>query len=128
MKTKQEAIKEAYGHHWETVKQHVDENGFLEHPKGGEVTFDPFIGFMEEHPIKDAFRPKSLSGIENNNGWLSIKHHGLPNKFGAYWTFTQNNKEPSANTFGLFGSTSWTFDDDLVSHYQLIIKPNNPIY
>lgn len=66
---KQQAIIAAYGEHWETVKQNVDENGFLEHPKGGEVTFDPFIGFMEEHPSKDAFRPVSLSRIENNNGW-----------------------------------------------------------
>lgn len=73
MKTaKQEAIEKAYGEHWDIVGKHVDEDGYLHHPKGGEVTFEPFIGFMDEHPTKDAYRPKSLSGIETNNGWISI--------------------------------------------------------
>lgn len=125
---KEKAIREAYGEHWETVKNHVSENGWLYHPRGGEVTFDPFIGFQHQHPVDDAWRPKSLQGIETNLGWLSVKHHGLPNKFGAYWTMATNNEEPQANTYGFMNSNSWTFDSETVTHYQPIIKPNLPIY
>lgn len=125
---KQKAIREAYGEHWETVKQHVDENGYLHHPKGGEVTFDPFIGFMDEHQIYDAYRPKSIAGIEDNNGWITIEYElDLPKETKSYHVVYKD-----GSIIQHHFSISSDFDRILFleefTHWQEIQIPNPPIY
>jgi hypothetical protein len=76
--TKQEVIKNAYGEHWETVKDYVDENGWVYTQKVhfdstlnmeySEVEVTPFNSDMEYY-----WRPKSLQGVETNNGWIKIE-------------------------------------------------------
>ena len=68
---KQKAIREAYGEYWELFNSSAKDCAFnnngwisaiLEHaPKDLEIDF-----------YKSAFRPKTLQGIETNNGWISI--------------------------------------------------------
>jgi hypothetical protein len=73
-------------------------------------------------------RPKSIQGIENNNGWIKIESDDdLPKKSGMYWTFIIG-KEVVANTFNTFGNNEFTFDNGVVTHYQPIQKPQPPIY
>ena len=65
---KQQAIKNAYGEYWDEVKNQVDENGFIEIFKLPPILFDTV---MNEGSSK--WRPKSLQGIDNNNGWIRIE-------------------------------------------------------
>lgn len=130
---KQKAIIEAYGEHWQTVKQDVDENGWLYHPRGGEVIFDPWIGAMHEHPTDDAYRPKSLSGIENNNGWISIESvDDLPKEEGQYFVYSKVDWHPyfRIDVFSgrLSNSIHHVTGKPIFSHYQPIEKPKPPIY
>ena len=129
--TKQEKIQEAYGEHYEMVKNHIDENGWIDTQtfsfsrKG--IDFEQYkkrsntyLGFYN--------RPKSLQGIEYNNGWIKIEsENDLPKESGMYWTFIIG-KEVVANTFNTFGNNEFTFDNGVVTHYQPIEKPKPPIY
>ncbi len=91
--TKQEAIQKAYGEHWEKLKGYIDENGWVEDLQACTCLFlDFFDGrissriFYIDCDINDIdtqefFRPKSLQGIENNNGWIN----GIPKQNGYYF-------------------------------------------
>ena len=128
---KQKAIREAYGEHWDTVNEHVDEQGYLHHPKGGEVTFDPFIGFMDEHINEDAYRPKSLSGIETNNGWITISSESdLPIEVDVFCHVAnlKDNKHRVHNSPVKRATIKKWFKEGKVTHYKPIEKPNPPIY
>lgn len=131
---KQKAIIEAYGEHWNTVKHHVNDDGWLYHPKGGEVTFDPFIGFMDEHPTDDAYRPRSLHGIEVNNFWTRIEPDGsnLPKDMIDCFCI-----KDGLIFFPLLYRTDLMqfqaadescYDWQEFSHYQKITEPSLPIY
>lgn len=67
--TKQEIIEQAYGKAWEVAKEHINENGFVNC-----TTVNLLVFFDIEDLQYDVFmwRPKSLTGIENNNGWIKI--------------------------------------------------------
>lgn len=130
---KQKAIREAYGDHWETVKQHVDENGYLHHPKGGEVTFDPFIGFMDEHINEDAYRPKSLQGLGTNNGWISIEsENDLPGNVIDCFVIKDDTLyypllfQTHLQQFVTVEGTCYDWQE--ISHWQEIKEPVKPIY
>ena len=80
-KLKQESIKNAYGEYWEQCK--IDENGWCD--------YDDWLNFIGQSIYYDLFdwkmRPKSLFGIDNNNGWIRIEEDGsnLPKQSGEYW-------------------------------------------
>jgi hypothetical protein len=122
--TKQEKIIEAYGEHFETVKNHIDENGwiytcyfifycnFKYHEKG----------FGATHRI----RPKSLAGIEDNNGWIKIESDkDLPKEEGLY--FVMRRDKTKVEVIKFFFELSKEFKKR-ATHYQPIFKPKNPIY
>jgi hypothetical protein len=74
------------------------------------------------------WRPKSLSGIETNNGWISIESEkDLPSD-GHYWTINKNgamNNSPRL-TDELCNDTEYWLST--FTHYQPIVKPSKPIY
>lgn len=123
---KQEAIKKAYGEHWEEVKNYIDDNGWIE---GGtdrdfpEPKFEPSIGELEEHKTEYLWRPKSLQGIENNNGWIRIESEEQYDKLenGNYHWYNINTDRYCQGDLWVYG----TF-----THYRprLIPKPKPPIY
>lgn len=122
LEAKQEAIKKAYGEYWEDVRRCIDEKGWC--------SFNLKTYFKEDlidskvYRDKFLYRPKSLKGIENNNGWIKIDD------------FVKYTNE----TFWLFNShindlyQGQLFDDDMfpinryATHYQPIEKPLKPIY
>jgi hypothetical protein len=122
--TKQEKIREAYGEHFESVKDYVDENGWCD------LSIMPLKWKLSETTDIDIedftwFRPKSLAGIEDNNGWIKIESEDdLPkiDFITQYWFFD--------------GASTWisTFTLEMklgrvkITHYQPIIKPKPPIY
>ena len=91
---------------------------------------------MTPKESEDVCRPKSLSGIENNNGWIKIKSEDdLPkltmlNKDNKYWIFNSNGKIGDLplswlHTFKEMGKREKT--NNIITHYQPIIKHKPPI-
>jgi len=128
VKAKQEAIKKAYGEHFETVKTFIDENGWMftiDFP-----TQNNSID-IEFHKNGYSLRPISLSNIEFNNGWTRIEPDGsnLPEKDGNYKIMTDigmlNESFPFLRDVE-HNYTSWT--DGGITHYKPIEKELLPIY
>lgn len=130
---KQKAIEAAYGKYWEINKENIDENGWINcflFPElaGSGVQEDSECGFF--------VRPKSLQGIETNNGWISVlSEKDLPKERTFVWCMVKNEKEPIlAFTYtGQFGDYFFhdapnNYEWKQVTHYQPITKPKTPIY
>lgn len=131
MKTKEEVIKEAWG----LVLPFE--------PKGGYNLNDGFsnklymeidvnYSFFEYEQVTinmGIIRPKSLQGIENNNGWISV-NESLPNESGYYVMYNSENRMLliELNSTTDFKSLKQQFLKDGFTHYQPIIKPNKPLY
>ena len=144
--TKQEKIQEAYGQHWETVKEFVDDNGWIRHYLGTPLIFLQYHAdnkYLFDNKVEnkpDMFlvfiRPKSLLGIEDNNGWIKIESEAdLPKEsYGKYHVFTKEpiySDEPKSQNIEEFwgddkNKTDWWIKN--ITHYQPIIKPLTPIY
>ena len=67
------------------------------------------------------FRPKSLHGIENNNGWVKIGEDNLIHFEGDLWGVTKNKEV-------FFFSTDEFIEKGLLTHYKPVIKPDLPLY
>jgi len=76
--TKEEKIQEAYGEYWEKLKFCIDENGWF-----NQITkWQSLDNYFHKDTIEGKSylqRPKSLQGIENNNGWEDIQKAELIN-------------------------------------------------
>jgi hypothetical protein len=85
-----------------------------------------------EHDYKDrCYRPKSLQGIENNNGWIKIESEAdLPKENLDCWFY---------NSYGMFRGyfnkkQGFFYDEKYevirydLTHYKPIEKPLLPIY
>lgn len=126
--TKEEKIKEAYCEHWEDLhpqakKSALENNGWIgsiiEHaPKKIDLEFN-----------KMTFRPKSLQGIENNNGWIKIESD-LPKTGDICFIYDIDNFTGIAVfcTIQKVFKTRFGNEYENVTHYQEIIKPKPPIY
>lgn len=132
--TKQEAIAKAYGEHWETVKNHVDENGWVKTwdliQILGIVPKDGFEVKIKGKKIKhqdNLHRPKSLTGIETNNVWIKIESEADLPKAGMTNYFICVNGKPSIQVHNLRQVLS-LYSDGMITHYQPIVKPEPPIY
>ena len=72
------------------------------------------------------FRPKSLRGIENNNGWIKIESEDdLPKEDGFYWVI---DSESSKVINRYFEKGNHDFFKQFSSHYQPIVFPDLPLY
>jgi hypothetical protein len=77
----------------------------------------------EDNPTPYFVRPKSLEGIEKNNGWIKIESESdLPNKTNDYWIV--NKLGVSIRNYDMQEDNDWND----VTHYQPITKPQPPIY
>lgn len=131
--TKQEVIQKAYGSAWEKVKNCVDDNGVFRANNPYEHKPEHF-GFK----ISDVYlvsslnwMPKSLLGIQNNNGWIKIESEAdLPKEDGTYYIVCNGKVD-------VYNFIRERTEDDIreveywlseTTHYQPIIKPKPPIY
>lgn len=144
--TKQEVIKNAYGEHWETVKDYVDENGWFELKKVVGTFWETKLELdIIESPRR--VRPKSLQGIENNNGWIKIESEAdLPKDHEINYFIPCNFLERAFIGFIDRKSNEVYFLDESfevrkntcvylnswlpsqITHYQPINKPLKPLY
>ena len=132
LNAKQKVIKNAYGEYWEKVKDYVDENGFINtystkispHSlKYSWVDIEVSKKWIDDK-IGDTicFRPKSLQGIENNNGWIKIESEEQRFPDEDLWICNFNgNKQP-------FIHDAYDFIPERYTHYQPIEKPKPPLF
>lgn len=129
---KQEAIKKAYGEYWEKVKEYVDEEGwvtaeYFPHSSKIDVEFGEDFG---DSCSDFCIRPKSLQGIETNNGWISVNDR-LPEiklTIESFWVFYVNYKGEKAVERMIFFKDINRFEVPTVTHWQPIQVPPKPIY
>lgn len=124
--TKQEVIKEA----WENLGISVNDNvisqdGWMNiKPTQYERLYDR-VNILRLTAHVHRIRPKSLNGIENNNGWIKIESEAdLPDK--RVDCFFWDKKD--GLIIGEFLPECAAFVLENATHYQPIIKPEPPIY
>lgn len=128
--TKEEAIKKAYGEYWQRLpkrgkEQSIESDGYVHEnyliPSG---VLESDIPFEECPGDCDFHRPKSLAGIENNNGWVKIESEDdLPQQMGNYWAI---HVEYGLEQRFFYDKTEHNWDK--ITHYQPIKKPRPPIF
>ncbi len=139
MKAKNKVIQDAYGEYYEKCKP--DENGwsneicdfFLDLNDNGEIDYWNF-------DVNNMWRPLTLKGIENNNGWIKIESEkDLPKKSLLFWVKLNSegikeffhNKTSDGITYNRFMPNSEFYIEEwmkYVTHYQLAITPPKPLY
>lgn len=125
--TKKEKIQESYGEHWKTVKDYIDEDGFINCVKNKKLSLIPHFDISEIDFKGNLVRPKSIQGIEKNNGWIKIESEDdLPEERTICLVIFKNIPEHiSCQFFIKLNSLLWI---NHISHYQLIQNPKLPIY
>lgn len=129
--TKLEHIQKAYGEHWDIVKDHVSENGWISVNALLEKKF-PLMKHIKCEPDdwEDicAYRPIVLNGLENNNGWITLKEDGsnIPTENTLY-DLVQFDKDGFLREETL-EILKILFNSKTITHYKKsqIIKP--PLY
>lgn len=128
--TKQEYIKlkwEEAGMDFDTIRENVNEDGW----HLGDVDLIPEKVYQKcSHYSKSlgkmAERPKSLNGIEHNNGWTHIEPDGsnLPKIKGEYRFLDINLGDDIECTFNPNSTTI----DKAYTHYRPIVEIPEPLY
>ena len=129
---KNDVIKNAYAEYWdlfdEADKKYILDNDGWHHKWNHilhwEMVKTGFEIIDRSYGIGTSWKPKSLQGIENNNGWIGFD--GLTMKDGWY-LICQNNErinEPVEVKGGKMDKNySWN-----CTHYNLIFESLNPFY
>ena len=129
---KQQAIINAYGEYWDMIKDEIDGNGWcmkFNHPLHKEI--NNFYGVDTfAYGFGTAWRPKSLKGIDNNNGWVRINSEDdLPKENIDCWFMVGGHPYlgyySKRKCFCQCGEDIPITD---VPHYQPIKNPLPPIY
>jgi uncharacterized protein involved in tellurium resistance len=127
---KQEKIQEAYGEYWEQVKDWVNIDGWF-YLNDTDFRLDNKIP-LEFDALNNKMRPKSLQGIENNNGWIKIESEEDLPKDNTRCHFIIDGYEELEKQgiyiYGFFWDAQSAYTNKIVTHYQPIIKPEPPIY
>jgi hypothetical protein len=141
--TKEEKIKEAWGEYWglfnyNTQKRILESNGSVDYfllSKEEKEDTEVLIGDIRKLECTKTdegtaryFRPKSLKGIENNNGWNKIESEDdLPTDTEVkYWGANQNGV--FEGIIFPFESISIKYKNKTLTHYQPIQEPKPPLY
>jgi len=133
--SKQKAIREAYlelfknepqsNERFDSIVNFIDDNGWI---SGSLFGIDTELLDKSGHEE----RPKSLQGIETNNGWIKIESEAdLPNNYQETY-FIIKGSEQKMKVGYYYDEAFITLNDshykNIATHYQPIIKPQPPIY
>lgn len=131
---KQEAIRKAYGELYEVMKENIN------HTTGSYLIESTHFYDKDNFYKRELFdvreysesllviTPKSLQGIENNNGWIRIEsEEDLPllEDESEFW-ISNNNGIFDFIASSLQVQRKW--ENKTLTHYQPIVKPEKPIY
>lgn len=151
MKTKEEVIKEAYGVHFDYLKDFIwMSDGYcqdrrynqLDCPIPENIRFnEPYesewIRSDNGEEMVDVFRwrPKSLQGIEDNNGWIRIEsEEDLPKDSSTEYHFYDFKAHERIQALQVslnavpFSIITNLYSKGLCTHYRPILKHKPPIY
>lgn len=126
--SKEEKIKEAYGDLFQECKP--NENGWCNVTR---FPLDKNIDLWDGNWIKSGtnYKPKSLQGIEDNNGWIKIESESdLPTKDVEYYLGKFNKDgvfSQSKNNYNLM-QAKYALKQKHFTHCQLIGIKQPPIY
>lgn len=126
MNAKEQKIKEAYGEYGDIALQICGENGWI---KINEY-HSYFPKDNEKSPHGQFRRPKSLQGIEDNNGWIRIESgNDLPKETGwfEFQSFPQEKYTPE-RTLWHADSKKIGWWKETYTHYRKIDIDKPPIY
>lgn len=126
--TKQEIIKQAYGKYYPQLERCLDENGWSNN-------WNHFISvesriFQPEEIEKNGkcWRPKSLQGIEDNNGWIKIEsEEDLPKNKG-YFLCLYEDGDVIPHHFSINSDFDRVLFLEEFTHYKKIEQQKPPIY
>lgn len=126
--TKEEVIKQAYGDYWETVKDYVNNNGWCSWKWCRPENIAIRKSLNEESNGCGAWRPKSLKGLETNNGWIKIEsEQDLPKDQTAKYDLCHISKPgylPNESLY--FLKAFWMLGT--ITHYQPTLQKEKPLY
>lgn len=147
MTDKQKKIKEAYGRFYDAQRHHYSINGWTDPEHYTEKEMEEMMQEINMEFGEHRCRPKSLSCIEDNNGWIKIESEkDLPKEnidcFYRYVVdkhFSNAGEKIQTGRFCLkselhrlenyFTSDGiFSFPWEKVTHYQPVQKPEPPIY
>lgn len=134
---KQEAIRKAYGNHYLDYRHIINENGVIiinwlvafhnmDKSPNNDLVVDLVDNKIECDINEEGYIiPKSLLGIHNNNGWISLKGviNEIPIDTGAIHLYNFNTKEEYISS-----DVNEFIEIGRFTHYQPIIKPLPPVY
>lgn len=138
--TKQDVIKQAYqdaGVDWELKKSYIDSNGWVRCnvPISINPDFETKFMHIEGNEKLEYWhqRPKSLAGIEDNNGWIKIESEDdLPKEEGQYFVFSKVDWHPYYRidifTGRLSNAIHHVTGKPIFTHYKPIVRPSKPLY
>ena len=136
--TKNEVIEKAYGHSYEDMKNFIDGNGWLTEMHTSiyyRTTEDGKMlsSLMENsniifEEVNNYLRPESLSGIENNNGWIRIDSEADLPENGISCFFMVYDQIKTGIFDYRFKNKGCSYGWGTVTHYQPIQKPHQPLY
>ena len=117
--TKEEKIKEAWGVDYH---ENINSDGWFN-------IFATNINLELCDVIGESCRPKSIQGIENNNGWIKIESEDDLRycDFEDLWVFINDKVKLYSEVVRLRNLESGYFETD-ITYYQPIFKPKPPIY
>jgi len=130
--TKEEKIQEALG----IYHIHANKDGWISSESLEYVNAYHGLRCEKEAKKEDDvcyWRPKSLQGIENNNGWIKIESEDdLPKQENNLWLLLSDGS-CILGDYNIFQKKfrhrlEGVCTDDEVTHYQPIEKPQPPLY
>jgi hypothetical protein len=139
--TKEEIIAKAYGINYNKLKEYINNDGWCRSFPSTQNQID----YINTGLQNVAWRPKSLQGIETNNGWIKIesdewlKEHKISGSITKYYVDNANEDYLTISVLAELSGEKiqLTLDSYLwlkhnaeivATHYQPIVKPLNPIY
>ena len=130
--TKEEKIKEEYLKLGLPFNENIIfDNGWLKIKPGLYSSKYDDLDLLKMTNHVHSIRPKTLQGLENNNGWTKIENESDLPTIGEYYTIASFDnsiveREFPHPKFSLEFNKEWWLKH--ITHYQQIIKPENPLY
>lgn len=127
--TKEEKIQEAWGEYWEQFSSGIkskalSNNGWLYYDDITDYR-GTLVDCIDTERDIDLCRPKSLQGIEDNNGWIKIESEDdLPKDSFNYWIYQSDGIITSIRHY----VENKKYYKINATHYQPIEKPKPPVY
>lgn len=129
MNSKEQKIKAEYGEYYEACNPDNQGWSSVDEALGGYEFLDENIEYFD-FESSGKWRPKSLQGIENNNGWIKIESEDdLPKESGWYdfQVYPQAEYKPN-NVFWHAGATKIGWYVETYTHYQKTESKLPPLY